>query len=168
MRENFEFKLSYDAGQYKFNVLHKMTKIIGNSTTGKSELVTAVEMSHREIYGINIVYPYKTRVLGEQELMLLLQRIKEVRARYGEHLSEECIHAIRVYASEYDNYLIFCDEGTYGLESHEFALFYQFVDAFFVICARAPLSAIPYGYKRRLYYAMQWQISLVRTGVPRI
>lgn len=136
-----------DFVQYQFHILHKMTKIIGESGVGKSELVYNVEMSARPMYGIHVTCPYDTRVFGEQELQGLLQRLKEIRSKYSANISDSCKQEFREVLAAYDNLLIFCDEDTYGLGSHEFTILYQYTDAFFVICTRFALPTIPYDYR---------------------
>ena len=135
----FQFRLISNKLQYDFIIKRKITKIIGDSATGKSELVDTVAMKNDLAMNIRITCKYEPIEISRAFSEILYKRLKTFRSEFKSE-------TIREILEEYDGYLFFCDETFPYLFTDEFAVFCKYTDSFFVICCRAKLTNLPYSY----------------------
>lgn len=136
----FQFRLNSNKLQYDFVVNRKITKIIGDSATGKSELVATVATKDDAAMNIHITCKYEAVEIGRAFSEILYKRLQKLRT-----VSD--VETMRDNLQEYDGYVFFCDETFPYLFTDEFAVFCKYTDSFFVICCRAKMANLPYSYK---------------------
>lgn len=143
----FNFKLESKKLHYSFVLFRKITKITGDSATGKSTLVTGVADSINPRNKIQITCEYQCTEISEIFTSILYQDILSLKSHYKNHTSDKkYLTAIRELLSKYDNRVYFCDETFRYLPTSEFATFCKFTDSFFVICCRDKLVNLPYSF----------------------
>lgn len=135
----FQFRLISNKLQYDFVINRKVTKIIGDSATGKSELVTTVAMKDDTAMNIHITCKYEPVEISRAFSEILYKRLQKLR-----EVSDT--ETIRETLEEYDGYVFFCDETFSYLFTDEFAVFCKYTDSYFIICCRAKLTNLPYSY----------------------
>ena len=135
----FQFRLNSNKLQYDFVVHRKITKVVGDSATGKSELVTTVAMKDDAAMNIHIVCKYEPVEISRAFSDILYKKLKKLREVSDAEMIRETLE-------EYDGYVFFCDETFSYLFTDEFAVFCKYTDSFFVICCRAKLTNLPYSY----------------------
>lgn len=143
----FDFSLKGSRIDYRFTVHRKITKIIGNSATGKTVLCDAVYNSQNKRSGLEIFCKYECLNIDEVYTRVLHQDIQALSSRFSNRKGQDFQLAIREMLDRYDNILFFCDETFRFLSTTEFAMFCKYTDSFFVICSRDKLEQIPYSYK---------------------
>ena len=136
----FQFRLNSNKLQYDFVVNRKITKIIGDSATGKSELVATVATKDDAAMNIHITCKYEAVEIGRAFSEILYKRLQKLRT-----VSD--VETMRDNLQGYDGYVFFCDETFPYLFTDEFAVFCKYTDSFFVICCRAKMGNLPYSYK---------------------
>lgn len=121
-------------------------RIIGDSATGKSELVNVLADANNPRTGVFVNCKYKCEVITDA----FFQRIKEdiliICETIKKRDSEDFVVAMRVLLRRYDNILFFADEDFTDIGTNEFANFCKFTDSFFVLICRDPLGKLPYSY----------------------
>ncbi|MDD7642735.1 MAG: hypothetical protein PUK75_09730 [bacterium] len=135
----FQFRLNSNKLQYDFVVHRKITKVVGDSATGKSELVTTVAMKDDAAMNIHIVCKYEPVEISRAFSDILYKKLKKLREVSDAEMIRETLE-------EYDGYVFFCDETFSYLFTDEFAVFCKYTDSFFVICCRAKLTNLPYSH----------------------
>lgn len=143
----FDFNLKGSRIDYRFTVHRKITKIIGNSATGKTVLCDAVYNAQNKRSGLEIFCKYECLRVDEIYTRTLHHDIQLLLNKFDNHKGQDFQLAIREILSRYDNILFFCDETFRYLSTTEFAMFCKYIDSFFVICSRDKLEQIPYSYK---------------------
>lgn len=116
-----------------------MYAIVGDSATGKSELVTTVAMKDDAAMNIHITCKYEPVEISRAFSEILYKRLQKLREVSDAEMIRETLE-------EYDGYVFFCDETFPYLFTDEFAVFCKYTDSFFVICCRAKLTNLPYSY----------------------
>lgn len=143
----FNFKLESKRLHYSFVLNRKITKIAGDSATGKSTLVSSVADSLNPRNKIQMTCEYQCSEISEVFTSILFQDIHSLKENYKNRVSYKKYHtAMRELLSKYDNRVYFCDETFRYLPTYEFAAFCKFTDSFFVICCRDKLDNLPYSF----------------------
>lgn len=142
----FSFQLVSKRVEYQFDIKRKITKVVGNSATGKSEFVRILADSQTINSGVAVSCKYRCRVIRDIFTESVKNHIDAICQRHKNHNSQAFAEAMRNYLSEYDNTLIFADEDFKHMNTDEFALFCKFTDSFFVLFCREPLCKMPYSY----------------------
>lgn len=135
----FQFRLNSNKLQYEFVINRKITKIIGDSATGKSELVATVSMKDDAAMNIHIACKYEPVEISRAFSEILYKKLQKLRDVSDTEMMRETLE-------EYDGYVYFCDETFPYLFTDEFAVFCKYTDSFFVICCRAKMSNLPYSH----------------------
>ena len=147
MLGGFSFRLNSKKLKYDFTINRKITRIVGDSATGKSTLVTTITDSEDPTMQIQVYCPYTVREISTAFTKDLFKKIQRIRTEYKSHHNQRFNESMRSLLSEYDDVLFFCDETFPYLSTDEFASFCKFTDSFFVICCRDKLTNIPCSYK---------------------
>ena len=142
----FSFKLVSKRAEYQFDINRKITRVVGDSATGKSELVRLLIDSQTTNSGVSVSCKYSCEVLNNQVFRRIKEDITNVCQRIKNHSSENFKLAMRNLLSRDDNIMFFADEDFTGMNTAEFALYCKFTDSFFVLFCRNPLCKIPYSY----------------------
>lgn len=143
----FTFKLVSNKLQYELEVQRKITKVIGDSATGKSELVAAIVARNDPMLAIQIACKADVYAITESFIAETQKDIRLLCEKIHNHKSKEFQEEMRSLLSRYDQRLYFCDETFPYLFTDEFALFCKYTDSFFIIFCRAKLVGIPYSYR---------------------
>lgn len=146
MTGGFSFKLTSKRVEYKFNVNRKITRITGDSATGKSELIRILSRDADTYRKTTIICPHKYQVINDSFFNAIRMGFSNTRNRTKNHNSLAFINELRDYLSQWDNTLFFADEDFKGMGTDEFATFCKFTDSFFVLFCRNPLHKLPYSY----------------------
>lgn len=146
MTGGFSFKLMTKRVRYEFNVYRKIMRIVGDSATGKSELINVLADANNPRAGISVNCKYKCEVITDaffrhikEDILIICETIKK-------HDSKDFATAMRNLLKRYDNILFFADEDFTDIGTNEFASFCKFTDSFFVLICRDPLGKLPYSY----------------------
>ena len=132
--------------EYRFDIQRKVTRVTGDSATGKSELVRLLIDSQVANSGIAVSCRYKCGVLNNLVFRRISEDIKTVCQKAKNHNSKNFEVAMRNLLSRDDNTLFFAVEDFTDMNTDEFALYCKFTDSFFVLLCRNPLCKIPYSY----------------------
>ncbi|MDE7312064.1 MAG: hypothetical protein K2N87_10695 [Eubacterium sp.] len=143
---NFEFRLNSKRVDYKFLIKRKITRIIGNSASGKSELCRLIEAAKNPATKIQISCPYTVNVLTDAEFRVVNYMLSKLDEKFTNHNSRAYESKCREFLSTYDQTLFFIDETFQNVNTHDFSTFCKYTDAFFVIFNRAPLNHLPYSF----------------------
>lgn len=143
---NFEFRLSSKRVDYRFLIKRKITRIIGNSASGKSELCRLIEAAENPAAKIQISCAYTVKILTDAEFRAVNRILYTLNAKFSNHSSKAYESECRDFLSLYDNTLFFIDETFQNINTHDFSTFCKYTDAFFVIFNRVPLNHLPYSY----------------------
>lgn len=143
---DFLFRLISKKVQYEFTIKRKITKIIGDSATGKSELIRTLLDAENPRTGITVACRYPYAVLNDQMFRPVNREILKVSDNMKSHDSAEFYENLRRMLEDYDNTLFFADEEFSFLGTNEFASFCKHTDSFFVLICRDSLGKLPYSY----------------------
>lgn len=142
----FLFKLTAKKVQYEFVIKRKITRVTGESATGKSELVRVLADAENPRSGITVACKYTCRVLTDDAFRAVNEDILNACGMTANHSSAGFYDTMRNMLGRYDNCLFFADEDFSFLGTEAFALFCKFTDSFFVFFCRDPLHKLPYSY----------------------
>lgn len=147
MTGGFKFELKSKRLQYEILIKRKITKIIGESAIGKTELIRVLEDAENIYSKIDIQCKYKYSILNNNIFKEIVRsNINRIRTKITNPNSTEFAKELRNLLKQYDNTLFFADESFSLVFTDDFSLFCKFTDSFFVLINRAGLSNLPYSY----------------------
>lgn len=142
MLGGFTFELKSKRLNYSFTISRKITLVVGDSATGKTELCRLLHDSRQPNTGISISCKYQCEDLSDIDFKRLEKKILEISCSTSDQKQNE----FRTLLQEYDNTFFICDENFSYLGSNAFAIFCEFTDSFFLIASRTKLPNIPYAF----------------------